>query len=149
MPDIDSVTARNFISRRGVIRLGFGAASVLSLAAISGCGRGGPAYSSQDAAATVDMTSTLKFDPTEITVRVGDTVTWRNRSLFVHTVTADKALAKDPDRVQLPTGADPFNSGDIPPGEVFRHQFQTAGRYDYFCIPHEGRNMRGTVVVQA
>ena len=116
---------------------------------MAGCGRSGPAYSasSSDVAATVGMTTTLNFDPEEITIQVGDTVEWRNKSLFTHTVTADKSLAKQPGKVRLPTGADPFNSGDIAPGEVFRHQFQVAGRYDYFCIPHEGRNMRGSVIV--
>ncbi len=141
--------SRTVISRRGAIRLGLGGASLISLVALAGCGRSGPAYSasSSDVAATVGMTTTLNFDPEEVTVQVGDTVEWRNKSLFTHTVTADKSLAKQPGKVRLPTGADPFNSGDIAPGEVFRRQFQVAGRYDYFCIPHEGRNMRVSVIV--
>ena len=137
------------ISRRSAIRLGLGGVSLVPLVALAGCGRSGPAYSasSSDVAATVDMTTTLNFDPGEVTVQVGDTVEWRNKSLFTHTVTADKSLSKQPDKVLLPAGADPFDSGDIPPGEIFRRKFQVAGRYDYFCIPHEGRNMRGSVIV--
>lgn len=102
----------------------------------------------EQAAATVEMTNSLRFVPSEITVRVGDTVEWRNTSQLVHTVTADPSLANDPDHVQLPDGAETFNSGNIPPGETFRHTFEVAGTYEYVCLPHEMEGMRGTVVVR-
>lgn len=107
----------------------------------------GQAEGTEDVAAVVEMTNSLEYIPSQITVRVGDTVEWRNTSDLVHTVTADPSLARNEEHVQLPPGAEEFNSGDIPPGESFRHTFETAGMYEYFCIPHEMRGMLGSVVV--
>jgi plastocyanin len=92
------------------------------LLAVSACGVGGPAYGppSAEVAATVEMSSRLAFEPAEITVRVGDTVEWRNMTLFTHTVTGDPNLAEDPAHVALPDGATAFDSGSVPAGEVFR-----------------------------
>ena len=98
-------------------------------------------------AAVVGMTGTLKYDPAKITVKVGDTVEWRNTSLISHTVTADPALAKDKKNVLLPDGAKPFNSGDMPRKATFRYTFTVPGLYRYFCIPHEKMGMVGEVIV--
>lgn len=119
------------------------------LLALSACGVGGPAYGppSADAAATVEMSSRLAFEPAEIAVRVGDTVEWRNMTLFTHTVTGDPNLAEDPAHVSLPDGAAAFDSGPVPAGEVFRYTFTAPGTYRYVCQPHEGLDMLGAVVV--
>ena len=137
------------ISRRSVMRFGLGAVAFASVFGLAACGRSGPAYRTKTPgdATVVTMHIKLKFSPANITVQVGDTVEWRNRSLFTHTVTADKSLAKNPEHVVLPVGAEPFDSGDIPPGEVFRHTFTVSGEYAYFCIPHERHNMLGRVTV--
>ncbi len=137
------------VSRRSVMRFGLGAVAFASVFGLAACGRSGPAYrtKSSDAATVVTMRSRLRFSPANITIQAGDTVEWRNRSLFTHTVTADKSLAKNPEHVVLPVGAEPFDSGDIPAGEVFRHTFAVAGEYAYFCIPHERHNMLGKVTV--
>lgn len=99
-------------------------------------------------AATVDMTDDLRFTPSTVTVQVGATVTWRNTSQVMHTVTADPNLANDPSHVQLPQGAEAFNSGNIGPGDSYSRTFDVAGTYTYFCIPHEGQGMIGTVIVE-
>ena len=62
--------------------------------------------------------------------KAGQTVEWRNRSIEPHTVTGMG-----------------FDSGVLKPGQVFRHTFSAAGRYDYVCKPHHGLGMTGTVVV--
>lgn len=123
------------------------AAGLLLLGA---CGTGGPAYAppGADVAATVKMTTALSFSPDRVTVRVGDIVEWRNRSLFTHTVTADPAKAADPAHVALPPGATAFESGPVPAGQIFRHRFTVPGTYKYVCLPHEGFGMRGTIVVE-
>jgi plastocyanin len=100
-------------------------------------------------AAVVDMTDRRTYEPGEITITVGDTVRWANSSSRVHTVTADPALATQPDHVKLPEGAESFNSGTIAPGKSFYHRFKFPGEYRYFCIPHEADGMIGTVVVEA
>jgi len=100
-------------------------------------------------AAKVKILDTLVFEPKTLVVHVGDTVEWHNDSLLVHTVTADPKLAARPVDVALPPGADPFDSGFLAPNATFRHTFERAGTYRYFCIPHEGANMVATVEVQA
>jgi plastocyanin len=106
---------------------------------LAGCGLSGPAYEpAPEDAAVVDMTTWLSFDPSTIEITAGDTIEWRNTSPFTHTVTFTSAEA----------GTAAVDSGPIGPGEVFRHSFLTAGAYRYVCKPHEGHDMRGTVIVQ-
>jgi plastocyanin len=117
--------------------------------ALGACAYGGPAYGPppRDAAAVVAMTTGLGFSPEHVTIRVGETVEWRNRSPFTHTVTADAAKVATPADVSLPIGAAPFASDPVPPGETYRHHFDVAGTYRYVCSPHEGLGMAGTVTV--
>ena len=96
----------------------------------------------------VELTNTLTFSPLSITIRAGETVEWRNTSLMVHTVTADPSKATVDGSVSLPSGGQPFDSGNLNPEATFRHTFRTPGTYRYFCIPHEGVRMRGTVIVR-
>ena len=124
--------------------------TLLASLSLAGCGLGGPAYSTPppNVDAIVDMTTFLDFAPDELTITVGDTVEWRNTSIMDHTVTADPQLADDPDNVRLPVGAEPFNSGSIDPGGIYRRTFTVPGEYRYFCIPHEGKGMVATLIVQ-
>lgn len=125
-------------------------ALLASLALAASCGLSGPAYDPPPPTvdAVVKMTSALDYDPVDLTINVGDTVEWRNVSIMPHTVTADPALADDPAHAQAPAGAQTFNSGSIKPGQVYRREFTVAGRYIYFCIPHEGQGMIGRLIVQ-
>jgi plastocyanin len=108
-----------------------------------------------EAAPSVGMTSDRAFEPTSITVSVGDAVTWTNDSADAHTVTAEGD--------SLPDGADYFASGDAPSedeavddiaagllteGETFSVTFETPGAYRYYCIPHASEGMAGTVIVK-
>jgi plastocyanin len=34
------------------------------------------------------------------------------------------------------------------PGEVVTRKFTTAGSYSYYCEPHQGAGMKGTVIVK-
>jgi plastocyanin len=101
-----------------------------------------------DAEAAVRMTNSLRYVPDEVTIRAGQTVVWTNTSSMFHTVTNDPALAKDRRHAQLPAEAQPFNSGNIAPGDVFQHTFEVPGTYVYFCIPHEAVGMVGKIAVQ-
>ena len=100
------------------------------------------------AAVVVEMDNALRYLPATVTVRVGETVTWRNTSEVVHTVTADPEKAAQASNASLPEGATPFDSGDLAPGEAFSYTFRTPGTYRYFCIPHELAGLVGTVVVE-
>jgi plastocyanin len=115
---------------------------------LGACGLGGPAYGpGSDAAVEVNMTNSLAFQPDAVRIKAGETVEWRNRSLFTHTVTDDPARAKDAGDAQLPEGAQSF-SAQVGPGEIYRHIFTVPGTYRYFCMPHEGWGMHGQVIVE-
>jgi plastocyanin len=96
----------------------------------------------------VDMTDSLVFEPKEITVKVGDSVEWRNVGNIAHTVTTTPSKVADPERVSVPSGAKPWDSGLIGGDETFSRTFDEPGTYEYVCIPHEGADMVGTVVVE-
>jgi len=82
-------------------------------------------------ATTVDIMN-IAYNPAQITIPVGTTVTWTNSDPVPHTVTAqDRSL---------------LQSGTIDPGKSFSHTFDKAGTVDYFCEFHA--NMHGTIVVQ-
>jgi YVTN family beta-propeller protein len=72
------------------------------------------------------------FKPGTITIKAGDTVTWRNDDGAPHTVTFNDASA---------------SSDSLSPGETFSRSFATAGTFAYHCSFHE--YMAGQVIVQA
>jgi plastocyanin len=96
----------------------------------------------------VTMTDGLGFEPARVTVPVGATVLWRNDSSVPHTVTADPARARTASNVQLPSGAEPFESESVPPGQTFTRQLTVAGEYRYVCRIHEESGMAGIVTVE-
>lgn len=74
------------------------------------------------------------FDPFEIEVPVGTTVTWvSNPGPFIHTVTSDVGL---------------FDSGFLYNGQTFSITFDTPGDYGYVCVPHLTLGMAGVVRVR-
>lgn len=102
-------------------------------------------------AATVEvkMTDTPPvYIPKKLTIHAGDTVKWTNNAQTLHTVTFDPAKAVNKSDVQLPKGADPFDSGFMMPGKDFSYTFKVPGEYKYFCIPHEKDGMIGFVSVK-
>ncbi len=85
---------------------------------------GGPADT-----ATVSIDNFL-FTPSDLTVAVGATVTWRNVQSVDHTVTGDAAE---------------FDSAQLPQDAEFSQTFDAAGTFSYHCEIHP--NMTGTVTV--
>ena len=71
------------------------------------------------------------FDPQEVRIKVGGTVTWTNNGPSVHTATADDGS---------------FDSGSLSRGESFSQTFDTAGTYAYHCTPHPF--MKATIIVE-
>jgi len=74
------------------------------------------------------------FQPAEITVAVGGTVTWTNEDSVSHTVTAGTR--------GNPTGA--FDES-VGAGDSFSYTFEEPGVVEYYCSIHPG--MDGTVIV--
>ena len=67
------------------------------------------------------------FIPAEVTISVGETVTWSNDDTAAHTVTSGLP-SEGPDGV--------FDSSLFMAGTTFQHTFDDAGEYDYFCMVH-------------
>jgi plastocyanin len=103
---------------------------------------------SDDGDFTVEMNDQMQFAPDHLTIRSGQTITWRNVGNMVHTSTSDPAWAQDAAHATVPDGAKPWNSGLIRKGESWRHTFEVPGEYAYFCIPHEAAGMVASITVE-
>ncbi len=101
----------------------------------------------EDGVIVIELNNRLRFVPDEIRIEVGDTVEWRNVQFVAHTVTADPKRAIDSRNVELPDGAEPFDSGTVRGGQSFRYTFTKPGVYRYVCLPHERKKMLGSVIV--
>jgi len=126
-------------------RLAFVAMALAAAPGVASAGdsdREGPS-----ASVTVRMTDQLTFEPAEIEIPVGARVTWKSDSVLVHTATADPARAADSDRVAVPQGGEPFDSGSIPPGGSWSRRFELPGVWRYVCVPHEASGMGGRIRV--
>ncbi len=90
---------------------------------------GSPAASGEggEVAVTIDQ---FAFSPQEVTIAVGETVTWTNMEVIGHTATAND---------------DTFDSGTLTEGDSFSFTFDTAGAFPYHCEFHD--NMMGTITV--
>lgn len=116
------------------------------LAGIIGLGdaRGRPATAGP---VVVKMNDALRFLPKRVTIRVGRRVVWRNAGRIAHTVTTVRAKASNKADARVPLGVKAWDSGFIGAGERYSRTFKVPGVYRYFCIPHEGARMVGTLVV--
>lgn len=88
------------------------------------------------------------FEPGTVTIKVGDTVEWRNVGNEVHHATTDPSMAINGGDVGSPAGAETFDSGFLKPGATFSHTFNVAGTYRYACAVHETSGMIGKIVVK-
>ena len=77
------------------------------------------------------------FDPPSITIKAGETVTWKWAE-GTHDVESGTTCAPD----------GKFSSGEPVAGGTFEQKFDEAGTFDYFCSVHCGSGMVGKVIVQ-
>ena len=70
-----------------------------------------------------------QFQPEEITIKSGETVTWINKDSVKHTATGDT-----------------FDSGLLAKDESYQQKFDQAGTYNYICTPHP--YMKAKVIVE-
>lgn len=85
----------------------------------------------------IDMEG-ISFLPGNLTVEVGATVVWINKSNVIHTITSGTDGTHD--------GL--FDSGNIAADEQFSYTFSEVGTYPYYCIPHVNQGMTGTITVE-
>ncbi len=116
--------------------------SILCAACFEGVLATSPA-AAQQAGAKIMMTDAFRFEPSEVRIRAGETVEWRNASRFPHTVTDDPKLGD----AAIPAGAKAFLSAEIAPGGTYRLVLSVPGHYRYLCTLHEGIGMVGEITV--
>lgn len=102
--------------------------SCLTLLALAGA-PAAPAQQTQ----TVE-TQDNRFVPATFTVRVGDTIVFKNTGVAPHTATAKDGS---------------FDTGNLNPGEEKPVTITRAGTISLFCIYHETLGMVGTITAQA
>ena len=78
----------------------------------------------------------LVFEPSEVTVSAGDTVTFINNALPPHNIIVDG-------RADLSREALMFS-----PGETQEIVFADKGDFSFKCAPHEGAGMKGVIHVE-
>ena len=71
----------------------------------------------------------MKFSPTTIEIKKGETVEWKNDDITPHTATSGT-----------------FDSASIAPEASWRHTFTETGSVSYICTFHP--EMKGTVIVK-
>jgi plastocyanin len=77
-------------------------------------------------------TSEFIYQPKTIVVNVGDTIEWKNKDIYQHTVTS--------------IGSKTLNSGTIEVGKSWRYKAVKRGTFPYYCTLHP--NMKGTLTVR-
>jgi plastocyanin len=90
--------------------------------------------SAEDSAASVAIKD-FEFQPKELKVKTGATVTWTNDGSSSHTVTSDDGS---------------FESPTLAKGKTYRRKFDKPGTYPYYCALHGGAGgdgMSGAIVV--
>jgi plastocyanin len=88
-----------------------------------------PTAAAQDKTMTVSIEN-FAFDPPNMTVAPGTTVTWVNNDQTAHTVTANNGA---------------FDSGTLQPGQSYSFTFEKAGTYAYHCNIHPDMTASVTV----
>ena len=96
-------------------------------AATTAASGGGAAPSAGAGAVTI---KDFAFDPGDLTVAKGTTVTWKNDDSATH---------------RIKSGDGSFDSKDLKNGDSFDHTFDTAGTFDYVCGIHP--SMKGKITV--
>ena len=91
---------------------------------------------------TITALDSFTFDQPDVTINVGDTVTWIDLQASFHNVAQTDAPA---DNAWNGVG---FYSGNAGSVDTFEHTFDTAGTFFYTCEPHAGLGMKGSITVE-
>ena len=102
-------------------------AALLAVPVTSGCGT--------STGVTEIEIQDLKFNPSEVTIKKGDTVRWVNKDQTAHTSTA-KGWKSHPDDPLI------WNSEPENPGETYEWTFDAAGEFEYSCLIHPYMNAK-------
>lgn len=114
---------------------------MLAVLTAGGCPGAAPRSSPEEDVKDVAMQG-IAFVPKEVTIRVGERVRWTNLDPEIHTTTSGDPADGNAGTI--------WDSGNLSPGASFVWQFDEAGEFEYFCIPHanEEAMRHAKVIVQ-
>lgn len=69
------------------------------------------------------------FNPANIRIKKGDTVTWKNEDIIAHKIKSDT-----------------FGSNDMVNGTTYQYKFENTGTFNYICSIHP--SMKGMIIVE-
>jgi plastocyanin len=95
--------------------------------------------------------TTYRFEPAQLTVKVGTTVRWINASGEdgpKHTSTDDPEWETPQAPAVLPNGAQKWRTKFLSNGNSETHTFTVPGKYQYFCETHGPYGMVASVTVE-
>ena len=121
----------------GLVAAGCGGDDDNGSSGSGGDGASNSGESSGGAGATVGMAN-VQFDPKDITVKAGETITFTNDESIPHDVHKTSGPGKD------------FSSGDtggMQEGDTFELKLDEPGKYGYVCNVH-APGMAGTITVK-
>ncbi len=102
--------------------------------AFEGCGGGG------DPGTNEVFMQAIAFEPMEITIQAGESVTWTNQDIVPHTATSGNPGDADLGAI--------FRSAQFGQGGTFTHTFNDAGEFVYFCEVHPVMMRDAKVIVE-
>ncbi|NEO90619.1 MAG: plastocyanin [Moorea sp. SIO3G5] len=79
----------------------------------------------------------LKFEPSTLTIKAGETVKWVMNNIGPHNVVFDDAESLTHKKMLMAKGSS------------YTSTFDEVGEYSYYCAPHRGAGMGGTIIVEA
>lgn len=83
------------------------------------------------------------FSPEEVFISAGDSILWEHEPMEdYHTITSGFSSRPEDNPGAL------FDEESTDQFPIFTFQFEAAGDYPYFCIPHEEMGMKGMIHVQ-
>ncbi|NHN40384.1 plasmid stabilization protein [Halorubellus sp. JP-L1] len=129
------------LGRRTVL----GTAAALGAASLAGCFAGdddGEGTTADSNAVVVGPGSEYSYAPEEVTTSVEETITWTWDSPNHNVV-----VRSQPEGAGW-EGTDGDASTTYGEDHVYEYAFEMPGTYEYYCQPHEGLGMVGTVVVE-
>jgi plastocyanin len=113
-------------------------------AMVAGAMVGAPAFAAEAKVQMGSDAGQLVYVPASVTVCKGDSITWVLNKAGPHNVVFD------PDNVPAGVDTDTISKEETmgDEGDTFTTKLDVAGTYGYYCSPHRGAGMQGTVVVK-
>lgn len=148
----DAPTARKPSPLRARRFVSFAALAAVPLVAVA-CGSSGGSTGAKSPGSTTKPPAVanqiqmklVAYRPADLTIKAGDSVTWKQTDPGFHTATSGTVEQGAAGVTPMPDGK--FDSGQLATGKTFAHQFTEPGTYQFYCEIHPA-TMHGTITVK-